>query len=163
MKSKRTTAWASFLNGQSCPTLWDHMDYIQTLLSMKYSRQEYWSGLLFSIPRHLPEPEIELVIPVSHGLLGRFYTIVPPEEPSNSLKTLQHTRQPCFLEPLSPGDVFSRLVGGRWGLKGLACLHIWSTTAIMRKLFQNTRTPYSFLALRPKVVEEHTCGDLEKA
>ena len=26
---------------QSCPTLWDPMDYIQ---SMEFSRAEYWSG-----------------------------------------------------------------------------------------------------------------------
>ena len=89
------------------------------LLSMAFSRQEYWSGLLFSIPGNLPEPGMEPVTPVSHGLLGRFYTIVPAEEPSNFLKTLQNTRQPCFLEPLSPGDVFfSRLVGWEMRAQG---------------------------------------------
>ena len=33
--------------GQSCPTLWDPMDCIdcQAPLSMKFPRQEYWSGL----------------------------------------------------------------------------------------------------------------------
>ena len=31
----------------------------QAPLSMEFSRQEYWSGLPFSTPRDLPDPEIE--------------------------------------------------------------------------------------------------------
>jgi len=30
---------------------------------MEFSRQEYWSGLPFSSPGHLPDPEIKLVSP----------------------------------------------------------------------------------------------------
>ena len=44
------------------------------LLSMEFSRQEYWTGLLFPPPRDLPATEIELVslawqadsLPLSH-------------------------------------------------------------------------------------------------
>ena len=35
---------------------------------MEISRQEYWSGLTFSLPRDLPDPRIESVSPVSPAL-----------------------------------------------------------------------------------------------
>ena len=44
-------------------------------LSMKFSRQEYWSGLPFPTPGDLPNLVIE---PVSPALAGRFFTTVPP-------------------------------------------------------------------------------------
>ena len=49
------------LGVQSCPTLCDCMECIahQATLSMEFSRQEYWSGLLFSFPGDLPDPGIE--------------------------------------------------------------------------------------------------------
>ena len=37
----------------------------QALLSMDFSRQEYWNGLPFPPPRDLPNPGIEPVSPVS--------------------------------------------------------------------------------------------------
>ena len=50
---------------QSCPTLCDPTDYIayQAPPSMGFSRQEYWSGLRFPSPGHLPYPGIELWSP----------------------------------------------------------------------------------------------------
>ena len=45
---------------KSCPTLatlWTVA--CQALLSMGFSRQEYWSGLPFSSPEDLPDPGIE--------------------------------------------------------------------------------------------------------
>ena len=45
---------------QSCPTLCDSMDYSpQVPLSMEFSRQEFWSGLPFPSPGHLPSLGIE--------------------------------------------------------------------------------------------------------
>ena len=43
----------------------------QALLSVEFSRQEYWSGLLFSPPGDLPDPGIK---PSSPQLAGRFFT-----------------------------------------------------------------------------------------
>ena len=43
---------------QSCPSLYNPTDY-QTLLSMEFSRQEYWNGLPFPSPGDLPDPGIE--------------------------------------------------------------------------------------------------------
>ena len=45
---------------QSCPTLCSPTDCsLQTPLSMKFSSQEYWSGLPFPSLGDLPNPEIE--------------------------------------------------------------------------------------------------------
>ena len=41
---------------------------------MEFSRQEYWSGLPFPVPRDLPDPGIELVSSVSPALAGEFFT-----------------------------------------------------------------------------------------
>ena len=64
---------------QSCPTLCDPMNCsLQVPLSMVFSQQEYWSGLLFFTPRDLPGPGIK---PVSPALAGRFFTTEPPGKP----------------------------------------------------------------------------------
>ena len=41
---------------------------------MKFSRQEYWSGLPFPSPGDLPEPGIELTSLTSLALSGGFFT-----------------------------------------------------------------------------------------
>ena len=46
----------------------------QAPLFMGFSRQEYWSGVPFPSPRHLPDPGIKLVSLVSPSLAGRFFT-----------------------------------------------------------------------------------------
>ena len=51
---------------QLCVTLWTVAH--QFPLSMRFSRQEYWSGLPFLSPAHLPDPGIELMFPVSPTL-----------------------------------------------------------------------------------------------
>jgi len=50
----------------------------QVPLSMEFSRQEYWSGLPFLTPGHLPNPEIELESP---ALAGKSFTTEPPGKP----------------------------------------------------------------------------------
>ena len=51
----------------------------QALLSMEFSRQEFWSGLPCPSPRDLPDPEMK---PVSPALAGIFFTTEPPGKPS---------------------------------------------------------------------------------
>ena len=46
----------------------------QTPLSMGFSRQEYWSGLLGPPPEDLPNPGIEPTSVVSLALEGRLFT-----------------------------------------------------------------------------------------
>ena len=46
----------------------------QAPLSMGFSRQEYWSGLLFPPPGNLPDPGIEPGSLRSPALAGGFFT-----------------------------------------------------------------------------------------
>ena len=47
---------------------------LQTPLSMKFPRQEYWSWLPFPTPRYLSNPGIEPISLVSPALAGGFFT-----------------------------------------------------------------------------------------
>ena len=67
---------------QSCLTLCPSKNGQKTVahrapLSRGFSRQEYWSGLPFSPPGHLPYPGIKLISPASPSLAGRFFTTEP--------------------------------------------------------------------------------------
>ena len=53
----------------------------QALLSMGFSRQEYWGGLPFPPPGHLPDSGIKPVSSASPALAGAFFTPEPPEKP----------------------------------------------------------------------------------
>ena len=48
---------------------------------MRFSRQEYWSGLLFPSPGDLPHPGIEAVSLECSALAGGFFTTAPPPPP----------------------------------------------------------------------------------
>ena len=50
----------------------------QAPLSMRFSRQEYRSGLLFPPPGDLSDPGIEPPYPVSPALASKFFITVPP-------------------------------------------------------------------------------------
>ena len=50
----------------------------QTPLSMRFSRQEYWSGLPFLFPGDLLDPGVE---PASPVLAGRLFTTEAPGKP----------------------------------------------------------------------------------
>jgi len=56
----------------------------QASLSMEFSRQEYWSGLTFPSPGHVPDPGIE---PLSPVLAGRFFITEPPGKSNNDITT----------------------------------------------------------------------------
>ena len=60
---------------QSCPTLCDPVDVArQAPLFMGFSRQEYWSGLPYPPPGHLPDPGIKPASLTSPSLAGGFFT-----------------------------------------------------------------------------------------
>ena len=50
----------------------------QAPLFMRFSKQEYWSGLSFPPPRDLPNPGIK---PASPALAGRLFTTMLPGKP----------------------------------------------------------------------------------
>ena len=53
----------------------------QAPLSMGFSRQEYWSGLPFPSPGHLPDPGTKPMSLASLTLPGGFFTTVLPGKP----------------------------------------------------------------------------------
>ena len=55
-----------------CATLW--IVTCQALVSMGFSRQEYWSGLPRPPPTNLPNPETEPVSLTSPALAGKLFT-----------------------------------------------------------------------------------------
>ena len=63
---------------QLCPTLlrppWTTA--YQAPSSMGFSRQEYWSGLPFPSPEHLPNPGIEPIFPALQ-LCGLLFAMAP--------------------------------------------------------------------------------------
>ena len=61
-----------FSHVQLFATLWTVAH--QALLSMGFSKQEYWSGFPFPTPGDLLYPAIELTSLVSAALAGRFLT-----------------------------------------------------------------------------------------
>ena len=61
-----------FSHVQLFATLWTVAH--QPPLSMRFSRQEYWSGLPCPNPGDLPDPGIEPASPVSPALAGGFFT-----------------------------------------------------------------------------------------
>jgi len=67
---------------QSCTALCDPMDCSQTLLTVGFSRQEYWSGLPFPPPGDLPHPGVEPALPVVPALASRFFTTEPHGKPT---------------------------------------------------------------------------------
>ena len=67
--------FSHLLVSDSFKTLWTVAH--QTPLSMRFPRQEYWSGLSFLSPGNLPSPGIK---PTSPALAGRFFTTEPPEK-----------------------------------------------------------------------------------
>ena len=53
---------------------------------MTFPRQEYWSGLPFPPPGHLPDPGIKPASLVSPALAGGFFTTEPPRKPQEDEK-----------------------------------------------------------------------------
>ena len=63
----------------------------QALLSMEFSRQEFWSELSFPPPGGLPDPGMEPTCPASPSLAGRFFTTEPHGQSRKSICMLKST------------------------------------------------------------------------
>ena len=78
--------YSYFSVAQLCPTLCNSMDCSPSApLSMRFPRQEYWSGFPCSPPGDLPDPEIK---PMSSALAGGFFTTGPPGKPRKKVRNL---------------------------------------------------------------------------
>ena len=82
---------------QSCPTLCK-----QAPPSMGFSRQEYWSGLPFSLPRDLPNPGIEPISPATPALQADSSTSETPGKPGETLESVKSLRSPDFFSGRRP-------------------------------------------------------------
>ena len=68
------------------PTLCNPMNCSrQAPLFMRFSSQEYWSGLPFPPPRDFPNPGLKPPPLASPALAGGFFSLVPPGKPVNQL------------------------------------------------------------------------------
>ena len=78
---------------QSCPSLGDAWTLArQVLLSVGFSRQEYWNGLPCPPLEDLPDLGIKSTALVSSVLQADSLPSEPPEKPINTLRT----PKPCF-------------------------------------------------------------------
>ena len=81
----------------------------QPSLSMGFSRQEYWSGLPFSSPGDLPDPEIEPVSLVSPALQADSLPTEPLRRPGDTW-----------------GDMYSLVFFWDWPGTGFFSCQVWS-------------------------------------
>ena len=88
-----------FSHVQFFATLWTMA--LQAPLSMGFSRQEYWSGLLCSPPGDLPHQGMEPASLTSPTLEGRFF----PTEPPGKLSDIKYIHSVVQPSPSSPGLV----------------------------------------------------------
>ena len=61
----------------------------QDPLSIRFSRQVYWSGLPFPLPGDLPDPGIKPVSLASPALIGGFFITMPPGKPPSHLQSTE--------------------------------------------------------------------------
>ena len=69
------------MKGKDIPRIHYEQFKKMDLLSMGFSRQEYWGGLPFPSPGDLPDPGIKPMPPVSPAFAGKFFTSEPPGKP----------------------------------------------------------------------------------
>ena len=138
-EKRRVKCWCvPMCCAESCLTLCDPMDCIacQAPLSMRFSRQEYWSGLPFPSPGDLPHPGLE---PTSPALAGGFFTTVLP----NQIKAPGWITNSSDLQGQHPGGVHTAVsASGHTPGPPVAQLlsHIWASYKCTRSATQNS--PY---------------------
>ena len=98
----------------------------QDPMSVEFSRQEYWNGLLFPPPGDLPNSGIEHASPVVPTLAGGFFTTEPPGR-CHQAPHLSHWAQRLFLGPAHTACQLSH-----W-------LRVGRTTETSFSLLQNTQ------------------------
>ena len=90
----------------------------QAPLSMEFSRQEYWSGLLFPSQRDFPDPGIEFASPA-----GRFFTTKLPQVISNMKGTIED--EMVGWHHRFNGQEFEQTPGDNEGQGSLECCSPW--------------------------------------
>ena len=90
----------------------------QTPLSMRFHRQEYWSGLPFPFPGNLSDPGVKSMFPTFPSLAGRFLTTERPLKPhilpAATAKLLQSCSTLCdHIEGSPPGSLVPGILQAR--------------------------------------------------
>ena len=93
----------------------------QAPLSMKFPRQEYWSGWPFPTLGYLPDPGIKPMSPESPALAGGFFTTVPPGKPCLIPFFMTTWREPRVAS-ISLDFYFIAIVFAQMSLKVMAIL-----------------------------------------
>ena len=85
----------------------------QAPLCMRFSRQEYWIGLLFPPPGDLADPGVE---PASPALAGEFFITEPPGKPAktSSQQIEQQMQGALPMEPFQDAVPAQGPHGPRW-------------------------------------------------
>ena len=116
------------LVSESCRRFCDPKDCrFQALLSVEFSRQEYWSGLPFPNPGHLPGPGIK---PVCTALAGRILWRTHQGSPV-SIKLVIKAAADAFLDSswkhilIFEKEIWQ--ISWWWCLKIVFFLHSWTT------------------------------------
>ena len=88
---------------------------------MKFSRQEYWSGVSFPPPWDLPDPGIEPMSPVASALAGGFFITERPGNPSKlgekDIKKERKEERSCLLEAETSEEAALQGARGRGGVE----------------------------------------------
>ena len=107
--SHRSTYMHVCLVAQSSPTHCDPLDWTvaqQASLSIRFFRQEHWSGPLFPLPEDLPDPGIKPVSPVLQA-------DSLPAEPSGKLNLHVETDSQSWKGPWGSSSLI--LLSNKWG------------------------------------------------
>ena len=123
---------------QLCLTLCDPMICIahQTPLSMKFSRQEYWSGL----PGDLPNPGIEPECSASPALACRFFTLEPSGKPTYIFWSWVSFPPPgdCPNPEIKPASLVSPALAGRFFATGTT----WEARSYSKTSLESSIMPH---------------------
>ena len=83
----------------------------QAPLSMGFSRQEYWSGLLCPFPEDLPDPEIEPMAFTSPALASGFFTTSATWEAPVVMKGIQIKTTRCHFISTKMARIKNQITG----------------------------------------------------
>ena len=85
---------------------------LQAPVSVRFPRQEYFSGLPFPSPRDLSDSGIKLTSLVSPALAGQFFIAEPPGKPGNA--TVRLLKSGSEMSSLYPCTSVSSSLGVPW-------------------------------------------------
>ena len=77
------------MHAQSCLSVTPWTVAYQVLMTIEFSRQEYWSGLPFPPTEDTPDPGIEPTSLASSALAGRLFATGPPGKHSGEYSGLK--------------------------------------------------------------------------